>query len=654
MKLKRFFSLFLVIVLSLGVLSGCALLFNFEEYDPDADRDGDVEVEPDYEFVVTCDEETTTITLGKIGYYGDVARLVYLKPYQYLAGEQETGLATEECLNVAPTVIGNYECGTEATITIDRYTSADERDPDFYDTVYCKFYVVDYDGNILDGPKYATEITPKYDHDEVVQVTSIKGVATGATYDIVEDLGCSRVQIGWLLTGMVVPLETVNEENGELTPIEYEEHLDENGEVDYIVGPYGEPQYVEAYWHNGTKYYFRTKSWGGYSNFDGLDEVVSEYTRRGIKVTLIVLVGLDTNQYVQPYQLTYKKAKSAPVRPYYAMNTSNPQGAEYWAALMDYLADRYSQEESKEDAVHGTIETYIMSNEIDQHAAWNVIVDTTKYPVLSLEDYSVEYERMLRITNQSFKKNYARDVALVPITHWWNGSAGGVDYSPRALVDFFCAKARREGNYNWGLAIHPYGSNLAIPNFWSIDTVASNGVTGALSTLRITWTNLEVLQVYLEQENKMCNDEVRDVYVTEGGVSSSSTANGDMSGIDKNYQAAGIAYAYYKASQLPCIKGLNYYQLVDAPIEGAYFGLMTTTWAKKPAYEVYKYIDTQYSFEVSIPYLDYINWTRSGNSYIGSNLGWQGVMGIHPSNFDWNMNWDEDKIITRHLKVEEA
>ena len=646
MKLKRFFSLFLVIVLSLGVLSGCALLFDFEEYDPDAGYDTGDDEDNDYEFVVSCTEDTTTIKLGNIGYYGDVARLVYLKPYQYLAGEKETGLAVEECLNVTPTIVGNYECGTETTFTIDRYTTENKTDPNHYDTVYCKFYVVDYDGEILDGPVYPTEITPTYNHEEVVQVTSIKGVATGATYDIVEDLGCSRVQIGWLFTGVVVPLESVNPATGEVTPIQYEEHYDADGNVEYIVGPDGSEQYVEAFWHNGTKYYFRTKDWGGHANFNSLDSVVSEYTRRGIKVTLIVLVGHNPNQYVQPYMLTYVKAKSVD-RPYFAMNTSNPYGAEYWSALMKFLANRYSHEETYEDAKHGTIESYIMSNEIDQHAAWNVIVDTTKYPILSLEDYCTEYERMLRITNQSFASIYSRNVALVPITHWWTGVGGGVDYSPKALIDNFCARARREGNYNWGLAIHPYGSNLAVPNFWSIDTVAANGVSGSLDTRRITWTNLEVLQLYLEQDVKMCNGKVRDVYVTEGGVSSSSTANGDMSGMDKNYQAAGIAYAYYKATQLSCIKGLNYYQLVDAPIEGAYFGLMTTSWAPKPAYYLYKYIDTEESFNVSTPYLDYINYTLAGETVIGTNRGWAGIMGIHPSNFDWSMHWDEDKIITK-------
>ena len=642
MKFTRFLALFLIVVLGLGFLAGCDLLFQFEEYNPDDGYDnpaGDY-VEPDYDFVVSCTKETTTITLGNIGYYGDVAKLVYIKPYEYLKGETDTGIV--EDYSAVATSLGNYDCGTEATFTINRY------DEEGYDTMYCKFYVVATDGEILDGPKYATEITPIYDHEEVIQAKGIKGVfgEWGMLDDIVE-LGCEHTEINMVVTGMIVPLETVNPATGDPIEIEYDtSHLETDG---YIVGPEGGPQYVEAFEHNGKTYYFRKQRLGIWDNLDFYDEVISAYTRAGLKMTVILLMSYDSNQYNQPYYLTYDAAKYSTAT-YFAVNTSNAYGAEYWAAFTEFLARRYSHEETYEDAVYGTVESWVLGNEIDQANAWNIIVDTNKYDKLTVEKYAGEYERMMRITNQSFKKVYERNVVLVPFTHHWAGSSGVNDYSPKEIFDYMCTKTRKEGNYNWGLAAHPYGATLNIPTFWTWDIRYGN-VTGAINTTRITWSNLEILQLYLEQEFKMCNGKVRDVYVTEGGVSSSPDGSVFSTSEDKYNQAAGVAYAYYKCSQLPCIKAFNYYKFVDTPIEGAYFGLMTEGGsAKKPSYEVYKFIDTQYSWDVTDLYLNYINWVDQSGAHgrsVNPSTTWQDVMRLRATNFDWNLRWNEDRAIVR-------
>lgn len=639
---KRIPALFMSAVLGAALFPGCAF-FQFKDYTSDLFEEE--YVEPDYDFTVSCTETETTIVLGNVGYYGDTAELVYVKPYEYLSGESITGLSEDK--NVNPTCIAEYECGTEATITIDRYDKND------YDTVYCKFYVVDEDSEILAGPIYASEIQPVYDHDEVVKVNGIKGVATGGeTYNEVLDLGCEHVQLGMMLTGMIVPLETVDETTGEITPIEYEEHLDADGKG-YIIGPYNEPQYVEAFWHNGKKFYFRTAAWRGYSGFDYWDYEISRYTRAGVKVTIILLMGMQLDQYIQPYFITYKEARHKPAG-YYAVNTANEYGAEYWMAFTEFTARRYSQEDSAKDAVHGTVESYILSNEIDQCAQWNCMADYDKYARLDTEEYMEEYERMLHITNQSFKTIYSRNIALVPITHWWTSNGGGSDYNPKDIVDALCLMTRKRGNYNWGLAIHPYGCVLSAPSFWNSDLTPSYGINGTFETKQITYMNLEVLQLYLEQDIKRCNGEVRDVYVTEGGVSSSNTVDGVMTGNDKREQAAGIAYAYYKCTQLPCIKALNYYKLIDSPEENAYFGLMSPypNPVPKPSYYVYKDIDTENTWNATEPYLPQIQWTilENGSSVshgygIDVGFSWHDAMNIVKSEFDWDVHWDISKII---------
>lgn len=654
-KILRIVSMLLLVVVAGALLAGCAL-FNFVEYDPDEGYDEEV-VEENFDFVVTCSKETTTIKLHNIGPYGDVAQLVYLKPYEYLYGEAETGIVEEA--NATPTVVATYECGTEATFTISRHTEAERTNPNDYDTVYCKFYVVGNNKAIIAGPIYPTEIEPMLTHDEVIQTKGIKGIFTdwGQEQEII-NLGVEHTETNLLATAMIVPLETYDEETGEITPINYEEHLNGDGKgyiinLDATTSGDRRPQYVEAYWHNGTKYYFRTADWNGYfCNLNFYDNLISWYTRYHVKTTLIVLVQLEQNQYILPYFLTYPTARKN--ANYGAVNTSNKYGAEYWAAFMEFLSYRYAQEETWEDAEFGTVETYVMGNEIDQSNSWNSLIDPNKHTMLEVGPYTVEHERMLRITNASFKSVYARNTALVSFTQWWNSSGGIYDYHPKDIFDYLSAKTKREGNYEWGLVAHPHGYCSGSDGFWNKDI--ASGVTGALNTPRITWTNLEVLQLYLEQPTKLCFGKVRDVYLTEGGISSNSRA--EQTSYTDHQQAAGIAYAYYKATQLSCIKAMNYYRLQDHPLEvtwGDYFfGLRTTTGVAKSAYYVYKFIDTQYTFEVSKPYLQYITWTKSENGSLvpyGEKMGnvftYQDTMPLLVSLFDWSTHWDESKIIVR-------
>lgn len=656
----RILALISFIVLACGVFSGCFFFQSVEDNIDDGYDDPDDYVEPNYVFNVACSDNKTIVTLSDVGYYGDTASLVYLKPYEYLYGEGQTGIA--EGKNASPTFIGQYQCGTEAEFTINRYNDDD------YDTVYCKFYVVQ-GSNIIAGPVYPTQIQPSYTHDEVVKVNGIKGVmfdysTSGQGYfDQFDDLGCEHVQLNFMASDMIVPLEIVDEDTKEVTPIEYEEYLDGDGKG-YIVGPHGGMQSVEAYWHNGTKYYFRSSP----CTIDGrhyghtlshYDEIISLFTRKNVKVTLIVLMWPDLNQYGQPYYLTYEAVRKSNKAAYYAVNTSNPYGAEYWSAFMEFVAKRYGSEETIENARYGTVESYIMGNEIDQFSSWNAIVDLNVHEPLTLEDYCAEYERMLRISNQALKCAYSRNVPLVPLTHFWAASGAKHDYKPKEIFDHLSLKTRREGNYNWGLAIHPYGADLGVTNFWSND-LNNKGVTGSLNTEKITWTNLEVLQLYLEQPIKLCNGNVRDVYVTEGGVTSSDSRKNDAQyAKTKSQQAAGVAYAYYKSTQLSCIKTLNYWRMRDYRIENAYFGLMTEEGVFKPSYYVWKYVDTQYTWDVTAEYLKEIGWSDNVNGALVSfgaavNPGftWQDAMAIRASNFDWEARWDESKIIARYIDGE--
>ncbi len=646
---KKLLSILLcLVILSLSVsLLGCFLIEN--DYDIDDGFD-DEYVEPEYRFSVstsTGDNAATKISIGAVGVIGDYAKVVSLKPYEYLYGEQQVGVA--ESKDVEPIVISDYECGTDVEIEIPRY------DENGYDTIYNKFYVVSESNDIIAGPVYSSQIEPEYKHEQTIKAKGIKGIMCDDAYRAeVADLGCEHTELNMLFTGMIVPNEIYNSATGEITPLEFTESYDVSGQL-VITNPTMGSSAVEKYIYNGKTYYFRLDEYGGFKNLRHYDDMIAKYTQDGVKVTLIMLMNYTSNQYVQPYFLTYEASHSQSGSTLRAVNTANAYGADYFAAFMEFIGKRYTQEDGSQKHKYGVVESYVMGNEIDMSIWWNVIVDVTVHEALSLEDYVTEYERMLRIANQALKKYYAGTEVLVSITNRWNQTEGYGYYAPKNILDLLSVKTLQEGNYNWGIAAHPYGVALSNPGFWAGDK--NSGMTGALTTSNISWSNLELMQLYLEQPVKLCNGTVRSVYVTEGGVSSSSADDSGMFEKSKRQQAAGVAYAYYKCSQLSCVKALNYYRLIDSTGESAYFGLIVKDMSvKKPAYYVYKYIDTQFSFDVSEEYLEYIEWSEFVGGRLvtyGKNMGniheWRDVMPLYKSRFDWNSNWNEDLIIIREV-----
>lgn len=605
---------------------GCSLFDWNTDIDDGFDREEMIATE--YDFTITASLDTITVSASSIGEYGNQAKLVALPPYQYLYTESIHGLS--ENTDSTPIEIETYACGTSAVITFDRY--ADEIDRTYY-----KYFFVDEANNVLAGPVYCTDIQPLYTHESPIVNKGIKGVTSEDRKDeSVLDLGCTSTAINVLTENLVVPNEI--DKDGEWVQFHFNESIDSNG--DLLIESNGAYERVEKFAYNGKSYYMRLNT------FEDLDDLISWYTQRNVRVVLILLQRNIQNPYVQPNSMLYPNTESS--NTFVQVNTSNELGAGYWGAIMEFLARRYSQDEDAATSKHGIVESYVLGNEIDLSSDWNAIVPVD-HPPLELEDYVEEFERILRIGNIAIKKYSSNNKVLASITHHW--SARGGEYAPKDIVDSLTKKTIRQGNYDYGFAVHPYGANLAIPNFWSGDTYYWQ-MSGNLNTSKITWSNLEVLQLYLEQPSKLCNGEIRSVYLTEGGVSSGAATDtyADME------QCAGIAYAYYKATQLSCIKALIYFRLVDHPGDGTPFGLIRRDGTRKDSYNVYKYIDTQYTDTVSAPYLRLIEWSTKENGQsvahgydLGNVRSYYDTMAIFPSKFDWASHWDESKFILRRV-----
>ena len=535
-------------------------------------------------------EDQIKLTLKKIGRKGTA------KVYAYGADEYNTqdhirGISKN--VKATGTFVGNYKCGQNKTLTINRYNKYG------YDGLYNKYYVVQ-NNKILYGPFYATEVASAKKSIAFKQ-KSIKGLfnenSTNLSY--AKDLGAQSVTL--------------------------------NVDLGSLLYSGSHPSNAYSMKVNGKMYYFNR------NNVTNIDNVVRASSQAGMNVIAVCNAwkNNDTNLFSQ--SLRYNSPKSTILM---GTNTSNDTGRDQYIAMMEFLAHRYSQ-----SAHTGLISTYVISNEIDFTHYF--------YDCGDLNTFMEEYSRALRLSNLAVKK-YAADINVaVPFTHYWAKSAGemfkecpGKSLAPKKMVDWLAKYTNARGAYDWAIAPHCYGTVNTKSNLAKSD-VKFKALTGNYQTSpQITFSNFELWNAYLSQPELLYKGKQRSVYLTESGASSS---KGTKQGL--NEQAATLSQVYYKVAQMPFVKSFNYYRLNDHPEEaknGLSCGLLNTSGAKKPAYTVYKFIDTKQSTKYTNPYLKYIDFKKDGKTDMSVSKGtvksWKDTMTVYTSNYNWNKQWNMNKV----------
>ncbi len=508
-------------------------------------------------------------------------KVIGMKAYQYFEADKLNGLSKEIVGQdlVGGVEIDTYSLGTTKSIEFDRFGE------DGYDNLYNKYYVV-YGERVLRGPVYATEIEDMITEAPSLDIKSKKGMFTENSYTTglayYNDLNCSYATLNFSINTYLYPNEII--EDGEI--IELAPPTDSN---------------AIAFVSNGKTYYFNK------ALVNAFDRLIRAYYNAGAHITMIITIKNTTNQEEVPQSLTYYPWSSQGTA-IMAINTANELGFGYYIATMEFLASRYTQA----GFPNGYIGNFVIGNEIDYAKDYNRISEEQA----SLDTYMEEYSRLLRLSNLAVKKYDNNITVCLPITQAWaepgytlsdNSVAA---YAPLVMVEWLNAKTKMEGDYNWGLAPHCYTYGLFSPQVSLMDTLTNGGrkagMTGKyLTSSKVTFSNLEILDKYLHSKKMTVNGALRPVYLTESGVNSYDFGN------EKNaeeYQAASIAQAYYKISQLESIVAFSYYRLIDHPNEQPKFGLIYTDGQLKLAYEVYKYIDTQYSERVANKYISYVEY----------------------------------------------
>lgn len=535
-----------------------------------------------YDFEVVANLDKVYLSLGSDESVGEgTADIVRMKAFEYHSADNYKGIST----NVTNgKVVGEYEIGTKNVIEADRF------DPDGYDHLYDKYYLVDKNNNILKGPVYATDIEAvSKEEPSNILVASKKGVLVESD-DYIEELGVSNVTINLEISSFFYP----------------NEKYDDKGNLVPVAPPTS--NFIE-FESNGKTYYFRQDVVSGFS------EKIKKFYDLGMQSTVIVYAVSVDNQELFPRNLTYYPWSTKDTI-LMGLNTSNELGFGYYVAMMEYLAS----EHSKDSFYNGCINTFVIGNEIDYAKSYNRMEkNQTDFKV-----YMEEYSRLLRLSNLAVRK-YCEDMHVATtFTHafakegytLWGKQVQC--YAPKQMIEFLNAKSKLEGDYDWGIAAHPYCAALCSTSVFEYDTdyfIYHGRMSNDFNTDLLTFSNLEVFDMYLSQEELQFNGVTRSIYLTEGGVSSSGyygdTSKRDDETEAENMQAGLIAALWYKISQIDSIKCFNYYRLIDCAGdggEGTKYGLLTADLRKKPSFEVWKYIDTQYSQKVAEKYLKYIKF----------------------------------------------
>ena len=572
--------------------------------------------------VVSVDRSEIKISVNAVGKSG-VAQLYRFNAEEYPSDDSMNGMS--KFVSEKGIAVADYTCGTSTTVTLNRY------DKDGFDNLYSKYYIIQ-DGKVLAGPYYASEIS-SLRNKQPFKVHTKKGLTLEDHTTINEaiEMGVSNTVINMDLCSLILANE---DKNG--NPIDNSNRGD-----------------VIEFESNGETFYFNADY--VYSQ-DGL---ISAYTKAGMNVSLVLISWAKTYTEDYPSALLYMDAKEN--RQTMAFNTSTERGRDYWIAAMEFMANRYSQ-----SSTLGIVNKFIVGNEIDYTYDWYLLQPNKDkngdYQRVEFNIFMEEFARTLRLANLAVKKYNSGAKVVVSLTHNWatdcydsyNNTGNSIrknSYAPKHILDWISKYEKARGDYDWGIAVHPYpiGTTSSNPTktdpSWSGKNGNPDPITGDWKTSPwITAANLELYQLYFEQpENKYNGTEMRTVSLTETSICNldEDSVSADKYLTSVYEQAASVAQYYYRAAHIDCIDEIAYFQLHDQT--GYKLGLLQDDGSKKPAYDVWKYVDTNKTFNYSQKYLKYI-----------TNGTWLDIMKCTKSGFNWDLMWDESKIMVRTIESKDV
>jgi hypothetical protein len=214
------------------------------------------------------------------------------------------------------------------------------------------------------------------------------------------------------------------------------------------------------------------------------------------------------------------------------------------------------------------------------------------------------------------RKSSAQARVYLSLEHCWAKRYAGGDEQQclpgRELLSAFAALARKNGDFDWHLAYHPYPEPLTDCRFWRDRKNAPQSADAATVTFR----NLEVLLAQLDTPELKWQGKIRRVILSEQGFHCREGRRGERE------QAAAYALAYTKVDQLAAIDAFILHRHVDHAHE---FGLKLGLWTNRPGsvatpdrkrmmYEAFRAAGTPdqlRAFEFALPIIGAKSWEEA-------------------------------------------
>jgi Family of unknown function (DUF5722)/Secretion system C-terminal sorting domain/HYR domain len=355
-----------------------------------------------------------------------------------------------------------------------------------------------------------------------------------------------------------------------------------------------------SYNFNGTTYYFNPTSVAGFDN------TFKACAANKTMVSLILLIPRAGSAALQSI-FVHPDANNGP---YSMANVTSLTGTNYYAACVAFLAERYY----RPDQQYGKIDHWIIHNEVDAGYYWT---NAGKKPV---SIYTELYDRSMRTVYYTARRFNPAAKVFISLTHHWSSSEDTDFYAPKDMLNLLTSMSAKQGDYEWGVAYHPYPADLREPKTWLDASVNNNLNTSPL----ITPKNIELIDTWMRLKSSLFQGlKVRTLLFSEQGINSKTYSQTDL-----NNQAAGVAYMWKKFNRLPTLEGIQHHRRVDHSGEGGLLlGLWTTKPStvevqdyRKPSWYVWQAANTaaeDATFAFALPIIGVTDWAQTHNPVTG-------------------------------------
>ncbi len=311
-----------------------------------------------------------------------------------------------------------------------------------------------------------------------------------------------------------------------------------------------------------------------------LDATVRTLSQKGVIVSAILLVGNQRDAAGRPTQPMIHP-EALPEGTFAMPDLTTPEGTELYRAVIHLLTERYTRENGE----FGRVANWILHNEVNQAGTW------TNMGEQPLPRYVQTYLRSCRHVYQSARRFDPHARVFISLTHHWTELSGGPQtYVVRDLLELFAEAARFEGDFEWGVAYHPYPEPMTQPDVWN------QVVRYDFDAPYITPKNIEVLPAYLAQDRFRYHGKPRGILLSEQGINAVSLAPEEQ-----KRQAAGIVYTMERVRRISAIEAFHYHAYRDSPEAegGLLLGLRNPQAGLKQAWDVYAAMGTEREAEAT-------------------------------------------------------